>query len=303
MFNILITGGSGLLGSEINIKNALKPSSQELNLLDYCSLRRYIQLNKITKIIHCAAKVGGVEANRKKNFTFFHDNLQMNANILKACEEFQLDKSIFILSTCVFPQENFPYTEEALHQGEPHPTNFGYAYGKRMLEVGSRALYEQYGLRTMCLIPCNLYGKNDNYNVVDGHVIPGLIHKCFQAQKNYSNFSVWGNGNALREFMYVEDLARIIERIESTVGKLPSKMIISPGKEHSIREVVQLIAKKFKFNGNIVFDETMPNGILRKPSDNTIFRNYFPDFEFTDLEKGINDTINWFTAKYPQVRL
>jgi GDP-L-fucose synthase len=130
-----------------------------------------------------------------------------------------------------------------------------------------------------------------------------LIHKCFQAQKNYSDFSVWGNGNALREFMYVEDLARIIERIESTVGKLPSKMIISPGKEHSIREVVQLIAKKFKFNGNIVFDETMPNGILRKPSDNMIFRNYFPDFEFTDLEKGINDTINWFTAKYPQVRL
>jgi len=303
MLNVLITGGSGLLGSEINIEKSHKPTSKELDLLDYNQLRRFIIDNRIKKIIHCAAFVGGVEANKNKLYDFFAHNMQMNMNVLRACQEFNLQDNIFILSTCVFPAHGYPYTEEALHSGEPHPTNYGYAYAKRMLEVGARALLDQYGIRSTCLIPCNLYGINDNYNLTNSHVIPSLIHKCHLANKNFSDFKIWGNGEPYREFMYVGDLARIIEQINIHNGKLPTKMIISPGQEHKIKEVVNIIAKKMHFNGNIIYDESMPNGILRKPSVNTLFKTYFPDFEFTDIHHGLNMTINGFLENYPNIRV
>jgi GDP-L-fucose synthase len=303
MYNILITGGSGLLGSEINIEKSHKPTSKQLDLLDYNQLRRFIIDNRIKKIIHCAAFVGGVEANKNKLYDFFAHNMQMNMNVLRACQEFNLQDNIFILSTCVFPAHGYPYTEEALHSGEPHPTNYGYAYAKRMLEVGARSLRDQYGIRSTCLIPCNLYGINDNYDLENGHVIPSLIHKCYNAKNNYTDMVVWGNGNPEREFMYANDMARVIEQVNSYNGKLPSKMIVSPGIQHSIKDVVSIIARKMKFNGNIKYDESMPNGILRKPSINQVFQNYFPEFKFTDIEQGLNDTINAFVGKYPNVRL
>lgn len=300
--NILLTGGSGLLGSELNIKNSLKPKKSDLDLLDYCSLRRYIQYNNIKKIIHCAAKVGGVDENRRKNYDFFSENLQININILNACKEFNLQNSIFILSTCIFPEHNSPYIESSLHDGNPHPTNYGYAFGKRMLEVGSRALSDQYDIKTTCLIPCNLYGKNDNYNLSSGHVIPSLIHKCYLAKENNIEFKIWGNGQPQREFMYVEDLARIIEQINEN-NTSHDNMIISPSVEYSIKNIVELIAKYMNFTGKIVFDESKPNGILRKPSLNDKFKNNFPDFKFTDLNDGLKTTIEYFVKNYPNIRL
>lgn len=300
--NILISGGSGLLGSELNIENGLKPKRSELDLMDYCSLKKYIQYNKIEKIIHCAAKVGGVDENRRKNYDFFSDNLQINMNVLNACKEFNLQNSIFILSTCIFPEHNSPYTESSLHEGTPHPTNYGYAYGKRMLEVGSRALSEQYGINTTCVIPCNLYGKNDNYNLSSGHVIPSLIHKCYLAKQNNTEFKIWGNGKAYREFMYVDDLARIIQDIHKNNTSY-GNIIISPSIEYNIKEIVELIAKYMNFTGKIVFDETMPNGILRKPSMNKKFKESFPDFIFTDLNVGLKKNIEYFVQSYPNVRL
>ena len=301
--NTLITGGSGLLGSEINLNNDLKPSSEELNLVDYCSLRRYIQYNNITKIVHCAAKVGGVLANQTKMFDFFEENIQMNTNILRACKEFNLNNSVFILSTCIMPSNvKLPYTEESLHQGEPHFTNYGYAYAKRMLEVGSRSLKQQYGINTVCLIPCNLYGPNDNYNLESGHVIPSLIHKCYLAKQNNEDFVVWGTGMPLREFMYVKDFAKLIEKIVKEEHDY-SPMIVSPGTEHSIRDVVSVICDKLNFKGKVLYDLSKPDGIYRKPTSNKIFEKYFSDFKFTDINRGLEDTINYFVSKYPSVRL
>jgi len=299
---VLITGGSGLLGSELNIENSLKPKRSELDLMNYCSLKRYIQYNKIEKIIHCAAKVGGVDENRRKNYDFFSDNLQINMNVLNACKEFNLQNSIFILSTCIFPEHNSPYTESSLHEGQPHSTNYGYAFGKRMLEVGSKALSEQYGINTTCLIPCNLYGKNDNYNLSSGHVIPSLIHKCYKAKQNNTEFKVWGNGKPQREFMYIEDLARIIENIDKQNISF-SNMIVSPSIEYTIKDIVYMIAKYMNFDGPIIFDENMPNGIMRKPSLNDKFKNNFPNFKFTQLSDGLNKTIDYFIEKYPNIRL
>lgn len=301
--NILITGGSGLVGSELNIPRGLKPTSEELNLLDYCSLKRYIQLNNISKIVHCAAKVGGVHSNYTKMFDFFELNAQMNVNILRACKEFSLNNSIFILSTCVMPNSiDLPYKEDHLHIGEPHFTNYGYAYAKRMLEIGSRSLKQQYGINTICLIPCNLYGPNDNYNLEHGHVIPSLIHKCYLAKKDKEDFIIWGTGMPLREFVYVKDFCSIIEDIIST-EKEYSPMIISPGVETSIRDVVSIIADNLDFNGKILYDMTKPDGIYKKTTSNERFKKYFPEFKFTKLEIGLKETIGEFVRKYPSVRL
>lgn len=301
--NTLITGGSGLLGSEINLSNTLKPSSQELNLLDYCSLKRYIQLNNISKIIHCAAMVGGIQANYTKMFDFFDSNMQMNTNILRACKEFNLKNSIFILSTCVMPAESkLPYTEDSLHMGEPHFTNYGYAYSKRMLEVGSRSLKQQYGINTICLIPSNLYGPNDNYNLDSGHVIPSLIHKCFVAKENKEDFVVWGTGMPIREFVYIKDFARIIEKIVKTDHEY-SPMIISPDADCSIRDLVNIITSEIGFNGRILYDLSKPDGIYKKTTSNKMFKKYFSDFKFTNIQDGLKETIQDFVSRYPNVRL
>lgn len=301
--NTLITGGSGLLGSEINLPNSLKPTSDQLNILDYCSLKRYIQLNNVNKIIHCAAKVGGINANYTKMFDFFESNIQMNVNILRACKEFNLNNSVLVLSTCIMPNQNkLPYEEDHLHNGEPHFTNYGYAYAKRMLEVGSRSLRQQYGINTVCLIPCNLYGKNDNYNLESGHVIPSLIHKCYLAKKNNEDFVVWGTGIPLREFLYVNDFARIIETIIKD-EKEYSPMIISPDDEVSIRDVVSIIATEMNFGGKILYDLSKPDGIYKKTTSNKIFKKHFTNFKFTDIQSGLKETIQYFVSKYPNVRL
>jgi GDP-L-fucose synthase len=301
--NILITGGSGLLGSEINLTNGLKPTSKELDLRDYCALKRYIQLHNVTKIIHCAAMVGGVQANYTKMFDFFDINLQINTNILRACKEFNLNNSIFILSTCVMPAEaKLPYTEQSLHTGEPHFTNYGYAYAKRMLEVGSRSLKQQYGINTICLIPSNLYGPNDNYNLESGHVIPSLIHKCFIAKQNNEDFVVWGSGMPMREFVYVKDFSKIIEKIVHTDHEY-SPMIISSDTDYSIRDLVSMITSEMNFNGKIVYDTSKPDGIYKKPTSNKIFKKYFNDFQFIDIEYGLRQTIQYFVSNYPDIRL
>lgn len=301
--NTLVTGGSGLLGSEIDLPNGLKPTSEELNLLDYCSLKRYVQLNNISKIVHCAAMVGGVQANYTKMFDFFDNNLQINMNILRVCKEFSLNNSIFILSTCVMPKDSkLPYTEESLHLGEPHFTNYGYAYAKRMLEVGSRSLKQQYGIKTTCIIPSNLYGPNDNYNLDSGHVIPSLIHKCYVAKVRKEDFIVWGTGMPIREFVYVKDLANIIQQIINTDHEY-SPMIISPDVDYSIRDLVSMISNIIEFDGRILYDLSKPDGIYKKPASNAQFKKYFSNFKFTSIEIGLEETIKHFVSRYPNIRL
>jgi GDP-L-fucose synthase len=300
----LITGGSGLLGSHFTW--GLKPTRKEVDLLDYSSLADYIKKNGVQRIVHSAAIVGGVHANTSMVCDFFLGNLEMNANVLKACKEFKLNNSIFILSTCVFPSSApLPLNESLIHEGEPHHTNYGYAYAKRMLEVGSRALEQQYGINTTCLIPTNLYGENDNHHLLNGHLIPSLIHKCYLAKKNNTDFVVWGDGTPLREIIYAGDVVRVIEKItegQSNGLNYPRMIIVSSSVEHSTREVAEMIAKKMGFSGNIVFDTSRPNGSAKKNSNNQVFRNYFPDFKWTPLDQGLDLSIDYFVSNYPNVR-
>lgn len=295
----LVTGGAGLVGTSIPF--GLKPNRKELDLTNFKQLRDYIHTHKITDVVHCAAKVGGVKSNKQYINDFLVENLTINANIIKACRE--VKRSTFLLSTCIFPEfANYPLTETQIHNGEPHNTNYGYAYAKRMLEVGARSLREQYKVDSKCIIPCNIYGINDNYDMENGHVIPSLIHRCYISKINNQPFTVWGEGKALREFMFSEDLGRVLWRIHADDAPAPEMMIVSPGKEWSIRDVVKIIISEIGFSGDVVFDTSKPEGIMRKPTDNSLFKGYFTDFKFTDLKVGLKRTIEDFLEKYPNVR-
>ena len=300
--SVLITGGHGMLGSALDF--GLKPTKGELNLLDYTSLSRYIQDNGVNEIVHAAGKVGGVKANNDYVCDFFLENLLINTSILTACKEHNIKKSTFFLSTCVFPhQAPLPLKEGSINQGEPHPTNFGYAYAKRMLEVGSRCLNKQHGISSCCIIPCNMYGKNDNYHLENGHVIPSLIHRCYLAKQNGTEFLVWGSGKAEREFVYVDDMASVVKHIHTKqMDDLPPLMIVSPGYVHTIAEVVEVIVKHIGYNGRVVFDSTKSEGIMRKNTDNSLFRSRFSDFKFTDLDTGMAKTVEHFVKNYSNIR-
>jgi GDP-L-fucose synthase len=297
----LITGGHGLLGSFMNF--GLKPNRHELDINNFTDICNYVEQNKIDSIIHAAAKVGGVKANTDYVFDYFSENILMNMNIMNVCKKYSIKNATFVVSTCAFPKNApLPLNEDYLHGGEPHETNYGYAYAKRMLEVGSRALKYQCKLNSCCLIPCNLYGGNDNYNLQSGHVIPSLIHKCYLAKLNNTTFEVWGSGKAEREFMYAEDLAIIIEQIHKNNLSINEPLIVSPNNIFTIEEIVNMIVKKMKFNGRVFFDASKPEGIMKKNSSSDRLQKYFPNFKFTNLEDGLETTVCYFLKNYNTIR-
>ena len=287
----LVTGGSGLVGS--TIESYYKPPRERLNLTDVYEIVRYITLNKIDSIIHCAAKVGGIKANSEQLGEFYYENIIMNSNVLEAARLTGIKKVVSFLSTCVFPSEaTYPLTPDQIHLGEPHSSNYAYAYAKRMLEVQSRAYRDQYGCNFVTVIPCNIYGINDNFSLENGHVIPSLIHKCYLAKKNNTDFEIWGTGKAYREFIYTEDVGRITQWVLENYDS-PEPLIISPDEEISIATIAQEIAYRMGYEGNILYNGER-DGIMRKPSDNTKLKTLLPNFKFTSIEDGIQKSIEWF---------
>ena len=297
--NTLITGGSGLVGS--CLESDFKPSSKDLNLFNIQEILNYIQDNRIDNIIHCAAKVGGIKANSDYLGDFFHDNIIMNTNLLEAARICRVDKVVSFMSSCVFPTDvDYPLTIDQLHLGEPHPTNYAYAYAKRMLEVQSRAYRDQYGCNFVTVIPCNIYGPDDNFNLDSGHVIPSLIHKCYLAKENNTNFEIWGTGQAYREFIYSKDVGYITQWVLENYDD-PEPLIISPDEEISIGTIAQEIAWRMDFEGNIVYNQER-DGILRKPSDNSKLKSLLPNYAFVPIEVGLAKTIEWFIENYEKAR-
>jgi len=301
MNKTLVTGGTGLVGT--SLKADIKISSKDADLRNWSEVQSIFDKHRPTQVIHTAGTVGGLGANLNYKGRFFYDNIMINTNVIEACRVFKVEKLVCFLSTCVFPDDvEYPLTEGKVHLGEPHNSNYPYAYAKRMADVQIRAYREQYGLNYVSVIPTNIYGPNDNFSIDNGHVIPSLIHKCYLAKNNNTAFEVWGTGTPLREFIFSKDIAKIVNwALENYTEHEP--IILSTSQEVSIKHVVKLIAKALDFQGEIKWMTDKPDGQFRKPSDNSKLISYLPDFEFTSIESGINETVKWFVENYEKARV
>lgn len=299
MDKILVTGGNGLVGSQFKGNEYIKVNSTDYDLVDPVLTHLMIRKCRPDSVIHCAAKVGGLMGNMNYKGEFFYDNIMMNTNVIEECRNQGIGKLIVFLSTCVFPNDvEYPLTEEKIHLGPPHNSNDAYAYAKRMAEVQVRAYREQYGLKYTCVIPTNIYGPNDNFDIENGHVIPSLIHKCYLAKLNNKPFYVWGSGTPLREFIHSEDVANLTRMILYSNYDGEEPIILSTSEEITIKEVVNTIVDAFEFNGEVVWMTDKPDGQHRKPSDNSKLMNLFPEYKFKPFKEGIKETVNWFMENY-----
>lgn len=296
----IITGGTGLVGSAF--KDGTKLSSKHYNLISEVQTRKMFMDHKPGVVVHTAATVGGVGANMNYPADFFYNNIMMNTNVINEAYIFGVKKLVCFLSTCVFPDNvEYPLDETKIHKGEPHFSNAPYAYAKRMADVQIQAYNKQYGTKYFCVIPTNIYGPNDNFDLENGHVIPMLIHKCYLAKKNNTPFEVWGSGKPLREFVFSEDVANIIDLLlENYEGTDP--VIISNPKEYSIKEVVDLIVQYMEFKGEVKWLTDKPDGQFRKPSSNQRLIDIIGNYNFIPLEIGLKETIDWFNENYEAIR-
>jgi GDP-L-fucose synthase len=225
-------------------------------------------------------------------------------NIMECSRIYKVVKLVSFLSTCIFPDKTtYPITEEMLHDGPPHPSNEGYAYAKRLIDTMNRAYAEEYQCNFTSIIPTNIYGPDDNFSIQSGHVIPGLIHKCYLAQKNNEPFIIWGSGKPLRQFIYSLDLAELTVWVMRSYHE-PTAITLSVNAEDevSIKDVAMAIAKAMKFEGEIKFDTTKADGQYQKTASNTKLRSYLPDYQFTSMEAGIQKSVEWFVANYERAR-
>jgi len=315
---VLVTGGSGLVGKAIEtyikqesaVSNKYQDdkwiylSSKDGDLRDPQVVKSIFQKHAPTHVIHLAAAVGGLFKNMKYKTEMFRDNMAINDNILQSSYEFKVQKCVSCLSTCIFPDKTtYPIDEAMVHNGPPHSSNEGYAYAKRMIDVMNRAYHAQFGCHFTSVIPTNIYGPHDNYNLEDSHVIPGLIHKCYLAMQNNTDFVVWGSGKPLRQFIYSVDLAKLIVWTMDNYEEL-DPIILSVGEEDEvpIGDVARLVAEAMNFKGQLVFDTSKSDGQYKKTASNKKLKKLYPDVTFTPIAEGIKKSCQWFLDNYQKAR-
>lgn len=311
---VLVTGGQGLVGQalqEVVQSNPQPPhcflSREQCDLVDEKQVEEMFDMIKPGVVVHLAAKVGGVYDNLNNNYDFLTVNNKINTNVLQACKKYKVRKLINILSTCIFPDKDvvYPLTSDQLHNGKPHYSNIGYAYAKRLLHVASEIMSKETGIKVVNIIPTNLYGANDNYNLDCAHVIPALIHKTYLAKTMGTPLHIKGNGLACRQFLFANDLAKIIHMFaEMNISESQVTCIVAPPESHEVRisNLVQMIARRLCYNGEIIFDTEEENGQLKKTVDDTELKKYIPNFRFTDLNRGLTYTIEHFVDNFTTVR-
>lgn len=299
---ILVTGSGGLVGHnvidnpEISKNELLTPRSKDLNLLDYLSVFDYIKNNKPDLIIHCAGKVGGIQANMKDMYGFYTENALMGMNLVRAAKECGVKKFINLSSSCTYPRDYInPLKEEYTLKAELEPTNEGYALAKlsilKMCEYISKE-YEGFEYKT--LIPCNLYGKYDKFDEKNAHMIPSIIRKLDQAKKqNLESVEIWGDGEARREFMYAGDLADCIAFTISNWKKVPVLMNVGLGYDYTVNEYYENIKKILGYKGTFTHDLTKPVGMKQKLLDVTRAKD-IGWIAKTSLEEGVKYTYEYY---------
>jgi|TARA_A100001515_G_scaffold144965_1_gene151029 GDP-L-fucose synthase len=298
MSKILVTGGSGLVGKHLQdiLPEAVYISSKDYDLLDYKQVRVMMDDYEPSVVIHLAARVGGIVDNINYPVDYLEENVLMNTNVLKACHEFNVEKVISILSTCIYPDvvDTYPMKEEDLFNGPPTPTNFSYGFAKRCMAAHIDAYRKQYDKKWCYLIPCNLYGEHDKYEEHHSHFVSALIKKIYEAD---DSIELWGTGKPLRQFMYGGDLARVIKYMLD--NDVVDNFNVAPEWVHSINDLAN-IGKKACLKENLVvnYDSTKPDGQFRKDVDSSKLLSVLKDFKFTSLEEGIKKVYDKFSKRY-----
>lgn len=303
---VLVTGGTGLVGSAIKaISHNYKHdfiflSSKSGDLTQLSEVDRIFREHNPDMVVHLAACVGGLYKNMHQNGTMYEKNVMINTNVLSCCVKYKVKKTLSCLSTCIFPcNTTYPINEYMLHRGPPHTSNEGYSYAKRMLDVQGRMYRQQHNLDFISVIPTNIYGPNDNYNLHDAHVIPALIHKCYLAKKAGKPFVVLGSGRPLRQFIYSIDLAQLILwSLENYSDSSP--LILSPSEESevSIGDIARLVARCFDYEESMQFQTEFSDGQYKKTADNSRLISRIGSFKFTNINDGIKLSVDWFVENY-----
>ncbi|WVR03347.1 hypothetical protein IAU60_000338 [Kwoniella sp. DSM 27419] len=318
---VLVTGGTGLVGSALRYVVENEPpgsrygkrpneewvflSSAECDLRDLEQTRSVLRRYRAKRVIHLAAKVGGLFANMSSQHTFLRDNLLMNDSVLQAAHEQGVTKVVSCLSTCVFPDKvTYPLTEDKIHLGPPHPSNFGYSHAKRLIDVQDHAYHDQFGDMFTSVIPTNVFGPGDNYDLQAAHVIPGLIHRCYLAKKNSTPFVVSGTGKPLRQFIYSRDLAKLFIWVLREYDEIdPVILSVGENNEVSISQVAEAIVTAMEFTGPVEYDTSRADGQYRKPASNAklvrlMGQTGYQAFEFTPFEQALEESVRWFLDHY-----
>ena len=316
---IVVTGGNGLLGSNLKdvvtekypehtftYLNRSKNDAFSVDLTNRNDVIDYFSKNNFDCIIHLAANVGGLFKNMKNNSSIFRDNIIIQENILEACNKNNIQRGIFCLSSCVFPTnaDKFPMTEGMILESAPHESNSGYAYSKRMLYIQCQNYNKEFGREYICVSPVNLYGKYDNFSLENGHFIPAIMRR-FYRDRNESQTVAYGSGKPVRQLLYAKDAADIICVLlfDKKLTNGNELINISNNEEYSIKHYTEKIGENVGINiSNIHWDKTKSDGCFKKTVSNELFKELVPDYKFTVIEDGLNETFAWFVDNYESCR-
>jgi GDP-L-fucose synthase len=299
---VCVTGGAGFLGSfvtarlrELSAADVFIPTIEKYDLVQVDSIRRMLDDSQPEIIIHLAAQVGGIGANREHPAEFFYGNLMMGVQLMHEAWLRGVSKFVALGTICAYPKFTpIPFKEETLWDGYPEETNAPYGLAKKMLLVQSQAYRQQYGFNSIFLMPVNLYGPRDNFNPESSHVIPALIKKCIEAiRSGEDSIEVWGDGSPTREFLYVEDATEGI-LLAAEKYNSPEPVNLGSGMEISIKELVELIARLTGFNGRIIWDTSKPNGQPRRRLNVERAEREFGFKAQINFEEGLHRTIEWY---------
>jgi GDP-L-fucose synthase len=299
---VVVTGGRGFLGSYVverlqaqGAQHVLVPTHQDYDLRQLDVVQRMYGDLRPDIVIHLAAVVGGIGANRERPGEFFYDNLLMGVQLMEVGRQREIEKFVGIGTVCAYPKITaIPFKEDDLWNGYPEETNAPYGLAKKMLLVQGQAYRQQYGFRSIYLLPVNLYGPRDNFDPAASHVIPALIKKCVDARNSGAHEIVcWGDGSPTREFLYVEDAAEAIVLASERYDK-PDPVNLGSASEISIKDLVTLIADATGFRGRITWDTSQPNGQPRRKLDTSRAEREFGFRSHTDFRAGLKRTVEWY---------
>ena len=302
---VLVTGGAGFLGSRVverllqeGAAHIFVPRSRDYDLVKHADVVRVLEDSRPDIVIHLAARVGGIGANRANPGKFFYDNLMMGAQLMDLSCRSGVAKFVAIGTVCAYPKFTpVPFKEDELWNGYPEETNAPYGLAKKMLLVQAQAYRQQYNFNAIYLLPVNLYGPGDNFDLQTSHVIPALVRKCLEAiERKDDQIVLWGTGTATREFLYVDDAAEAIV-LASERYNSPDPVNLGSGQEIRVRDLASMIAEMTGFRGRIAWDSSQPDGQPRRALDTSRAKREFGFTAKTSLEAGIRKTIDWYVSR------